>query len=77
MADDYYQLGNVLQAKATLESIVANYKGDDTLLEEAKAKLDEINNEELKKSRIMEIAPSDEMQMIQGDSILNNQNLKK
>lgn len=77
MADNYYQLGNVLQAKATLESIVANYKGDDTLLEEAKAKLDEINNEELKKSRIMEIAPSDEMQMIQGDSILNNQNLKK
>ena len=77
MADDYYQLGNVLQAKATLESIVANYKGDETLLEEAKAKLDEINNEELKKSRIMEIAPSDEMQMIQGDSILNNQNLKK
>ncbi|HEY0262282.1 MAG TPA: hypothetical protein VGB95_04600, partial [Chitinophagales bacterium] len=63
MADDYYGLNNVLQAKATLESIVANYKGDQSLLDEAAKKLDEINNAELKKTMIEPEVPSDTLQM--------------
>lgn len=65
MADNYYRLDNVLQAKATLESIVANYKGEQSLLDEATKKLDEINNEELKKSQIQVEMPSDTLQMEQ------------
>ncbi len=71
MADNYYKLGNVLQAKATLESIVANYTGDKALLDEAKAKLDEINASELKKSIIEIPAPSDTLIMDHQDSIPN------
>jgi tetratricopeptide (TPR) repeat protein len=72
MADNYYKLNNVLQAKATLESIVANYTGDKTLLDEAKAKLDEINASELKKSIIEIPEPSETLIMEQPDSIPNS-----
>lgn len=63
MADNYYGLDNVLQAKATLESIVANYKGDQSLVDEAAKKLDEINNAELKKTLIEPDVPTDELKM--------------
>lgn len=41
-ADIFIETGNTHQAKATLQSIVENYKGDQALIDEAKAKLDAI-----------------------------------
>jgi hypothetical protein len=52
-------MNNSFQAKATLESIIGNYKGDQALINEAKSKLDKLQNDELKKSKIQTIAPSD------------------
>nr|MBP6730817.1 tetratricopeptide repeat protein [Chitinophagales bacterium] len=71
IADDYYALGNSFQAKATLESIIENYDGDKAVLEEAKAKLETIRADEIKKSRLLELVPGDTLIMEQ-DSILKN-----
>jgi len=65
IADNYYAQGNTFQAKATLESIVENYEGDKAVLDEAKAKLETIRSEEMKKSKIMELMPSDTLIMEQ------------
>ena len=43
LADDYVGLKDNFQAKATLQSIIDNYKGDDEILETAKDKLDKIS----------------------------------
>jgi hypothetical protein len=40
LADDYVGLKDTFQAKATLQSVIDNYKGDDDVLPSAKAKLD-------------------------------------
>lgn len=71
IADNYYALGNSFQAKATLESIIENYDGDKAVLDEAKAKLETIRADEMKKSRLMELVPGDTLIMEQ-DSILKN-----
>jgi len=39
LADDYTGLKDAFQAKATLQSIIDNYKGDDDILPTAKQKL--------------------------------------
>lgn len=52
IADNYVMLDNIFQAKATLQSIVDNYKGDAALLQEAKDKLNKIKDEELKNTKI-------------------------
>lgn len=72
IADNYYAQGNSFQAKATLESIVQNYDGDKEVLEEAKSKLEYIRTEELKKSKLMQIMPSDTL-IMETDSLLNNE----
>jgi TolA-binding protein len=60
IGDNYHQLKDNYQAKATYESILNNYKGDATLIEECRKKLTELNNEALEKSKIELItAPSD------------------
>ena len=71
VADNYYALGNAFQAKATLESVVQNYEGDNTLLEEARTKLENIRKEELNKSKLMQIVPSDTL-IMESDSLINN-----
>lgn len=43
LADDYVALKDNFQAKATLKSIIDNYKGDDDILQTATAKLDKIS----------------------------------
>lgn len=43
LADDYVALKDKFQAKATLQSIIDNYKGDDDILPEAKEKLEKLN----------------------------------
>ncbi len=71
MADNYYAQGNTFQAKATLESIVQNYEGDETVLTEAKTKLEKIRTEELNKSKIMQVVPSDTLFM-EPDTLIND-----
>lgn len=71
IADNYYALGNSFQAKATLESIVNNYEGDQQLLNEAKNKLEKIRTEELNKTKFMQVLPQDTF-IMESDSLLNN-----
>lgn len=52
IADNYYKLDNLFQAKATLQSIIDNYKGDENLINEAKQKLEKIEKEDIEKSKI-------------------------
>jgi TolA-binding protein len=73
IADNYAALGNAFQAKATLESIVNNYEGDQALLNEAKEKLEKIRTEELNKTKIMpmQVLPQDTL-IMESDSLINN-----
>ncbi len=66
MADNYYALGNAFQAKATLESLIAGYKGDQALVAEAKQKLEAMQQAELNKSRL--VIPES------GDTLIMEQN---
>jgi TolA-binding protein len=43
LADDYTAMKDNFQAKATLQSIIGNYKGDDDILPTAKQKLDQLS----------------------------------
>jgi TolA-binding protein len=43
LADDYVGLKDNFQAKATLQSVIDNYKGDDDILPTAKQKLDKLS----------------------------------
>jgi TolA-binding protein len=43
LADNYVALKDTFQAKATLQSVIENYKGDDDILPDAKAKLQKLN----------------------------------
>ncbi|MDP9078326.1 MAG: tetratricopeptide repeat protein [Bacteroidota bacterium] len=43
LADNYVALKDTFQAKATLQSVIDNYKGDDDILPAAKQKLDQLN----------------------------------
>ena len=43
LADDYVGMKDNFQAKATLQSIIDNYKGDDDILQTAKDKLDKLS----------------------------------
>ncbi|QQL50053.1 tetratricopeptide repeat protein [Mucilaginibacter ginkgonis] len=43
LADDYVRLKDNFQAKATLQSVIDNYKGDDDILPEAHARLDKLS----------------------------------
>lgn len=63
IADNYVLLDNVFQAKATLQSIVDNYIGDQELLQEAKDKLAQIKEEELEVTKLdLNLTPSDTLQ---------------
>ena len=71
MADNYNAQGNSFQAKATLESIIQNYDGDKSILEEAHTKLEKIRGDEMNKSKIMQTVPGDTLIMEQ-DSIIKH-----
>jgi TolA-binding protein len=43
LADDYVALKDTFQAKATLQSVIDNYKGDDDILPMAKQKLEQLS----------------------------------
>ncbi len=63
MAENYAALDNTFQAKATLESIVANYTGDEKVLNDAREKLEALRNKELDKSKLMPDLPTDSLIM--------------
>lgn len=69
IAENYAAMDNTFQAKATLESIIENYKGDQSLVNEAKAKLEKMNNAALDKSKIQLTAPSDSIMIEQDPKI--------
>jgi tetratricopeptide (TPR) repeat protein len=52
MASNYHKLGDNFQAKATIESIIQNYKGNKSLIEEAKKVQKEIEDAMKKKSKV-------------------------
>ncbi len=43
LADDYVALKDTFQAKATLQSVIDNYKGDDDIMPTAKQKLEQLS----------------------------------
>lgn len=43
LADNYTAIKDIFQAKATLQSLIENYKGEDEILPEAKQKLETLN----------------------------------
>ncbi len=49
LADNYVGLKDTFQAKATLQSIIDNYKGDDDILPTAKQKLEALSGGDVKK----------------------------
>ncbi|MCH2022691.1 MAG: tetratricopeptide repeat protein [Saprospiraceae bacterium] len=65
LADIYAEKGNLFQAKATLQSIVDNYDGDQDLIDEAKSKLQLVIDAEENKSKIKRINPDDDLEMIE------------
>lgn len=65
LSDIYAEKDNLFQAKATLQSIVDNYNGDQDLLNEAKQKLQNVINAEQGRSKIQSERPSDQLEMIE------------
>lgn len=65
LADVYAEQGNLFQAKATLQSIVDNYKGDQALIEEAKRKLKKVKEAEQNNSKLKPDNPNGELEMIE------------
>jgi TolA-binding protein len=62
LADDYVALKDNFQAKATLQSIIDNYKGDDDILATAKQKLDKLLPEKPVKTESTEPVKQDSTQ---------------
>ena len=52
MSDNYAALNNIFQAKATLQSIINNYNGDQELLDEANTKYNALLLKELDNTKI-------------------------
>ncbi len=52
LSDNYAALDNVFQAKATLQSILNNYSGDQKIIDEAQQKYDALVAQELKDSKL-------------------------
>lgn len=65
LGDIYFEKNDLFQAKATLQSVVDNYDGDQALLNEAKEKLAKVKKAEKDGSKIKE--DTDEMEMIDGN----------
>lgn len=65
LADIYTEEGNLFQAKATLQSIVDNYDGDQALLDEAKEKLRKVKLAEANKSRLRPDNPNGDLEMLE------------
>jgi TolA-binding protein len=69
LADDYMGLKDSFQAKATLQSIIENYKADDDILPTAKQKLEKITG---KKTIDTDTVKTDSTQQTKPDTTNNN-----
>lgn len=67
LADIYAEQDNLFQAKATLQSIVDNYNGDQALIDEAKRKLDRVIEAERSNSKIKRKNLTDELEMLESN----------
>lgn len=65
LADIYAEQDNLFQAKATLQSIVDNYDGDQELLNEAKRKLQRVIDAEKSKSKIKPSNLNGDLEMLE------------
>ena len=68
LADNYVGLKDTFQAKATLQSIIDNYKGDDDIVATAQQKLDKLQPSKPKPQGTDEMKP---------DSTLNKKPVNK
>lgn len=59
LADVYTVKGDAFQAKATLQSIIDNYKPEDELKKEARTKLSDLQKKEAAKSKLQDDKPKD------------------
>ena len=62
LSDIQYKAGDLLNARAILEAIVENFKGDETIMKEANAKLEKVKSAEDNQSRIKPMS-SDTLEM--------------
>jgi len=53
IADVYFAQNDFFQSKATLQSIIDNYKGDDDIIPSARQKLDEVKAREANQSKLL------------------------
>ena len=53
-ADIFKERGNKIQAKQTLQIIIDNYEGDQSIIDEAQNKLNEINNKQSQEQKLQE-----------------------
>lgn len=65
LADIYTEEGNLFQAKATLQSVVDNYNGDQALLDEAKEKLRRVKAAEANKSKLRPDNLNSDLEMLE------------
>lgn len=68
LSDIYVEEGNLFQAKATLQSVVDNYNGDQALLNEAKEKLRRVKAAEASKSKLRPENPNGDLEMLEDRS---------
>jgi hypothetical protein len=73
LADNYVAMKDNFQAKATLQSIIDNYKGDDDILSTAKDKLGRLSpgGAKAKQSQPKETQPDTTKQETQPDTTKN------
>ena len=67
LADIYAEKDNMFQAKATLQSIIDNYDGDQDLLNEAQSKLQAILDAEKKSKKRRTDTSSEELEMLEDE----------
>ena len=68
LSDTYADMGDLFNARAVLEAIVENYDGDQTLLNEAKMKLNKLNQQAAEGSRLDRRTPPDNFELDDGSN---------
>lgn len=68
LADIYAEKDNLFQAKATLQSIIDNYEGDQKLIDEAKQKLELVIQAEQNKTKLKREIPDAELEMLEDNN---------
>ena len=67
LGDIFSEKGDIFNAKASLQSIIENYDGDEELIQEAKRKLAKLEELESRNSLIAPESESDDLEMDEGN----------